>query len=245
MNPAPTPTYSENRLRTLTASERPQERLVRHGASSLSDAELLAMLLRSGTQGHDVLTLATRLLSEAGSLNQLTRWSAADFRRLKGIGQIKALQLVTVLEIASRIVRQNIGEAPVLLTAEAVHTFMQSRAQGLTVEKFWVICLNNRNRVLRCAEVTSGTVNSTLVHPREVYNLAIRESASAILCVHNHPSGDPSPSAADLRVTRQLVEAGRLLQIPLQDHVIIGCSSADPLGLGHYSFLREGQISST
>jgi DNA repair protein RadC len=237
--PAP---YPENRLKTLAAGERPQERLEKLGPGALSDAELLAMLLRSGTRGHDVLTLATRLIAEAGSLAGLIAWPETDFRKLKGIGRVKALQLVTVMEVARRVVGQQAGERPMLSRADLVAAYLAPVAAGLSVEKFWVLCLNRKNRLLKRIEVTSGTAASTLVHPREVFRAAIREGAVAVVCVHNHPSGDPTPSAADAQVTRQLREAAKIVDIELLDHVIIGRATADPAGAGHYSFRAAGLL---
>lgn len=231
-----------NRLRTMAVNERPQERLERHGPAALSDTELLAMLLRSGTRGQDVLTLAGRLIATAGSLAGLIAWRGADFRKLKGIGHVKALQLVTVMEVARRVIVQEQAAAPQLQSAEAIAAHCLPFVRGLEVEKFWVLCLNRKNRLIRRVEVTSGTAGSTLVHPREVFREAIREGASAIVCVHNHPSGDPAPSAADLRVTRQLREASHAVEIDLLDHVIVGTRSADAAGMGHYSFRAAGLL---
>ncbi len=229
-----------NRLRETAVAERPQERLEKFGAGALSDTELLAMLLRSGTRGHDVLTLATRLIGEAGSLAGLIVWRADDFEKLKGIGRVKALQLVTVMEVARRVVGQQTGESPLLNRAELVTAYFQPVVFGLEVEKFWVLCLNRKNRLIKRVEITSGTATAALAHPREVFRAAIRESATAVVCVHNHPSGDPAPSAADLQVTRQLREAARAVDIELLDHVIVGRSGADPLGRGWFSFRDAG-----
>ncbi|HZP60041.1 MAG TPA: DNA repair protein RadC [Opitutaceae bacterium] len=239
--PASAP-YPENRLKTLAAGERPQERLEKLGAAALSDSELLAMLLRSGTRGHDVLTLATRLIAEAGSLAGLIAWREGDFRKLKGIGRVKALQLMTVMEVARRVVGQQTGEAPLLNRADLVAAYLAPVAAGLEVEKFWVLCLNRKNRLLKRIEVTSGTAASTLVHPREVYRAAMREGALAVVCAHNHPSGDPAPSGADVQVTRQLREAAKIVDIELIDHVIVGRAAADPAGAGFYSFRAAGLI---
>jgi len=243
MNEASTPVYREgNRLKELAVGERPQERLEKHGAAALSDTELLAMLLRSGTRGQDVLTLATRLVSEAGSLAGLIAWTEKDFRRLKGIGRVKALQLVTVMEIARRVLSQQAGDAPLLESADLVAAYFAPIATGLPVEKFWVLCLNRKNRLLKRVEVTSGTASSSLVHPREVFREAIREGALAVICVHNHPSGDPAPSTADINVTRQLRDAAKTVGIDLLDHIIIGQKTRDPVGVGHYSFRAAGLI---
>lgn len=198
------------------------------------------MLLRSGTQGQDVITLSTRLIGEAGSLSGLISWQETDFRRLKGIGHVKALQLVTVMEIARRVASHPTAEAPLLNRADLVASFLQPIAQGLHVEKFWVLCLNRKNRLLKRVEISSGTATAALAHPREVFREAIRECATAVICVHNHPSGDPAPSAADLHLTRQLREAAKAVDIDLIDHVIIGRTGADPLGRGFYSFREAG-----
>lgn len=231
-----------NRLLATAVGERPQERLEKFGAGSLSDTELLAMLLRSGTRGHDVLTVASRLIAEAGSLAGLIGWQTADFRRLRGIGPVKALQLVTVMEVARRVVGQQAGEAPLLNRADLVAAYFQPLTAGLAVEKFWVLCLNRKNRLQKRVEITSGTATAALAHPREVFRSAIRESAAAVICVHNHPSGDPAPSAPDVQVTRQLREAAKAVEIDLLDHVIVGSPSADPVGRGFYSFREAGML---
>jgi DNA repair protein RadC len=231
-----------NRLRETAVAERPQERLEKFGPKALSDTELLAMLLRSGTRGHDVLTLATRLIADAGSLAGLLGWRQADFRNLKGIGRVKSLQLVTVMEVAGRVIEQKNGEAPLLNRADLVAAHLWPVIAGLEVEKFWVLCLNRKNRLLKRVEVTSGTATAALAHPREVFRAAIRESAAAVVCAHNHPSGDPAPSAPDMHVTRQLREAAKAVDIELIDHVIVGRAGADPLGRGYFSFREAGLL---
>ena len=240
---ADSPEYPvSNRLREMAAGERPQQRLENFGVSALSDTELLAMLLRSGTQGHDVMTLSTRLIAEAGSLAGLLSWRETEFRKLKGIGRVKALQLVTTMEVARRVITQQATDAPMLNRADLIVAYFQPLVFGLEVEKFWVLCLNRKNRLLKRVEVTSGTATSTLAHPREVFREAIRESASAVACVHNHPSGDPGPSAADLQITRQLREAAKAVDIDLIDHVILGRAATDPAGRGYFSFREAGLI---
>jgi len=234
--------YPALRLKDLAVGERPQERLEKLGPGALSDTELLAMLLRSGSRGHNVLLIAQQLITESGSLAALVRWTEADFRRLKGIGRIKALQLVTVMELARRVLMQPSETEPVLNRPELIHGHFAPQIAALSVEKFWVLCLNRKNRLLKQVEVTSGTATSSLAHPREVYREAIRQGSSAVVCVHNHPSGDPSPSAADLQVTRQLREAAKTVDIELLDHVIVGRNNADPRGLGYYSFREAGLL---
>lgn len=230
-----------NRLQTLAEGDRPQERLEKLGAGALSDTELLAMLLRSGTRGHDVLTLSADLIRQAGSLAALIQWRETDFKKLKGIGRVKALQLITVMEVARRVLAHAGNHTPPLIdSANRAADYLRAYAHGLLVEKFWVLCLNRKNRLIKCAEITSGTASNTLAHPREVFREAIKEAASAIICAHNHPSGDPTPSSADIRMTRILREAARTVEIDLIDHVILGQPLSDPAGQGYYSFREAG-----
>jgi DNA repair protein RadC len=238
----PDPAFPVSRIRTLPVGERPEERLERFGAFALSDTELLAMLLRCGTQGQDVLTLASQLLAEAGSLAGLLAWHETDFRKLRGIGRVKALQLVAAMEVARRATGHPPRESPVLNRADLIVGYLDTTVSGLEVEKFWALCLDRRNRLRKRVEISSGIATAALAHPREVFRAAIREAASAVVCAHNHPSGDPSPSAADIQLTRQLREAAAAVDIPLLDHVIIGRRGADPLGRGYYSFREAGLL---
>ncbi|ADE53936.1 RadC family protein [Coraliomargarita akajimensis] len=236
-------TYNR-RIKDMVASERPQERLEKQGAAALSDRELLALILRSGQRGIDIVSLTGNLLDQAGSLPQLMHWTREDYLRLHGIGAVKAAQLVTVMELARRVIRAWDEEQidQVLDSPELVARRLRSRSAGLDVEKFWVLCLDRKNRLLREFEVSSGTATAALASPREVYREAIRLNATAIIAAHNHPSGDPAPSRADIQVTRQLREAGKALQVELLDHVILGQPGKDPQGLGYYSFNDAGLI---
>jgi len=226
----------------MLASERPQERLEAHGPGALSDREILAMILRSGPKGIDVLTLSGHLLDEAGSLPRLLRWSQEDFMRIHGIGRVKALQLIAVMDFARRILRENDTSETVFDSPVVVARHFHTLTAGLEVEKFWVLCLDRKNRLIRRVEATSGTATSSLVHPREVFREAIRLSASAVIAVHNHPSGDPAPSRADIQVTRQLREAAGVIAIDFLDHIIVGQKSQDAQGLGFYSFNDAGLV---
>lgn len=235
--------YRPLRVKDLAVQDRPQERLEKLGPGALSDTELLAMLLRSGSKGHNVISIAQRLIAEAGSLTALVKWHEADFRRLTGIGRVKALQLVTVMEIVRRgLAKGTEPEDEILNRPALIHAHFQAQIVGLAVEKFWVLCLNRKNRLLKQVEITSGTATSSLAHPREVFREAIRHGATAIVCVHNHPSGDPAPSAADVQVTRQMREAAKAVDIELLDHVIVGRAGADPQGRGYYSFREAGVL---
>lgn len=234
--------YPPLRVKDLAVSDRPQERLQKLGPGALSDTELLAMLLRSGGKGNNVLSIAQQLVTEAGSMRALVQWTEADFRRLKGIGRVKALQLVAVMEVARRVLEDKGEVEPLLNRPELVHEHLLPHFAPLQVEKFWVLCLNRKNRLLKQVELTVGTATSSLVHPREVFREAIRHGATAVICAHNHPSGDPAPSAADIQITRQLRDAARAVDIDLIDHVVLGRAAADPQGTGYYSFRQAGVI---
>jgi DNA repair protein RadC len=235
--------YPVPRIKDLAVGERPQERQERCGPKALTDAEQLAMILRSGSTGRNVKCVAEDLLAAAGgNLAGLLTWNARDFRKVKGIGPVKAQQLVSVLEIAARILGQReVAPTVVERPAQVLH-HLQADLLELTVEKFWVFCLNRKNRLLLRQEVTSGTATSSLVHPREVFRAAIKAGACAVIAAHNHPSGDPAPSTADLQVTRQLREAARAVDITFIDHVIAGRPAADPTGRGYFSFREAGLI---
>lgn len=235
-------TPADNRLRATACNERPQQRLESFGVSALSNTELLAILLRSGTRGNDVLTLSAQLIAEAGSIARLASWQESDFRRMKGIGRVKGGQLVAMMEIARRVIGKQSDEGPLLTRADLVAEYLSPYTIGVDVEKFWVLCLNRKNRLMKRVEVTSGTATATLAHPREVYRAAIRESACAIVASHFHPSGDCGPSSADVQITQLLREAAKTVEITLLDHVIVGRPSADPLGKGWYSFREAGLL---
>jgi DNA repair protein RadC len=226
----------------IACSEQPQQRFETVGVSALSDTELIALLLNTGVHGHPVLGLAAQLLAQAGSLAEMARWQTEDFQRLKGIGRTKARQLAAVIEIGRRLMKEPANEAPVLNRPELIAAFMRPHVQGLDIEKFWVACLNRKNRLKKLVEVTRGTATSSLAHPREVFRAAIQHGATAVVCIHNHPSGDPAPSAADVQVTRQLREAAKAVDIELLDHVIVGTVTADPRGTGYSSFREAGVI---
>ena len=229
-------------LRDLPSEERPQERLERLGAGALSDRELLAMIIRSGTAKKDVLALADELLGNAGSLSGLLRWDASDFQRINGIGKIKALQLSTHIEIAKRMMRGKRNSDIQLDDPQKVWEFLYPEVRSDSVEKVWVLCLDRKNKLIRAEPVTSGTATGSLVHPREVFRPAIRCGATAIILAHNHPSGDPTPSSADLLVTQKILDASKSVELEMHDHVILGEPENCPMGEGYYSFSDAGLI---
>jgi DNA repair protein RadC len=227
-----------NTTTNVLISEMPQARFDTVGGAGLSDTELLALLL-GGTPGA-ALELARKVVLAAGSLAALAalaRWSAAEFRSF-GVGEAKARQLGAMAEVSRRM----LNEAPneVMNRPEKIYSHFRTQIIGLVVEKFWVLCLNRKNRLIQQVEITSGTATSSLAHPREVFRAAVRAGATAVVCVHNHPSGDPAPSAADVQVTRQLREAAKALDIDLLDHVVVGLATNDPQGRGYYSFREAG-----
>ncbi len=226
----------------IACGELPQQRFETYGAGALSDTELIAIMLHSGIRGHSVLGLASNLIAQAGSIAGLASWQPEDFQRLKGIGRAKGQQLAAVIEIARRMMKQPNGGAPLLNRPELIAEYLAPIAKGLEVEKFWVLCLNRKNRLKKLVEVTSGTATGSLVHPREAFRAAIQHGATAVVCAHNHPSGDPAPSSADIQVTRRLREAAVAIDIELIDHVVVGDKTADPANRGFYSFREAGLL---
>lgn len=226
----------------MTSEDLPRERLARLGPRALTDAELFALLIGSGTKAAPVGQVSHALLAEAGSLATMASWEAADFVRVHGLGPAKAAELSAVMEVARRIRERAHDPGEKLDAPHKVWARMEPLAAGLAVEKCWVLCLNRRNRLIALHEVSSGTATSALLHPREVFRLALRHGAPAAIVAHNHPSGDPTPSTADRSVTRQLVDAGRVIGVELLDHVVLGRPEADPSAKGWFSFGEAGLI---
>lgn len=208
--------------KALPPQERPRERCLRLGPEALSEAELLALLLGTGGAGEDVLDVARRAVTSFHSLERLAKASAREITALPGFGPARAATLKAAFELGRRL-SANGGPAPgaKLDSSRAAIAWLEPWLKFRPQECFVVISLDNRRRVLRHDEVSRGILNSSLVHPREVFGPAMKEGAAAILIAHNHPSGDPEPSDEDLQVTLRLAEAGRLLGIPLEDHLIL------------------------
>src|SRR5689334_23108807 len=217
------PTSSSLTIRELPRSDRPRERLLDLGASALSTAELLAILLGSGGNGRSALHLGQSILTEAGgALRWIARQPVAALTAVSGIGMARAVTIHASLELGRRMVWEGRQEGSPVRTPRDVVEYYAPRMEDLPVEEFHVAVLDAQHRLERDITITRGILNSSLVHPREVFREAIAERAAALVLVHNHPSGDPSPSVDDRTVTEQLVAAGRLLDIPVHDHVIIG-----------------------
>jgi DNA repair protein RadC len=210
------------RLKDQPASERPRERLAERGADALSHAELIAILLRTGLKGTNVVEVGRQLLGKFGSLNALAGASLEDLRGIKGIGRDKAVTLMAAFALARRMAAELRAEAPLLDTPERIADALREDVRHLPAEQFVVVLLNTRRRLLKVERISQGTLDTILVHARDVFRAAIAANASAIVLAHNHPSGDPTPSEADIKVTRDLIRAGQLLKIELLDHVILG-----------------------
>jgi DNA repair protein RadC len=225
------------RLKDQPLSERPRERLASLGADALSNAELIAILLRTGLKGANAVEISRQLLHRFGTLQSLARVSIADLQKVKGIGRDKAVTLVAAFALARKMAGELQTESPVLDNPENVVALLRANNLVKNVETLQVLLLNTRYRLIRIDEITDGTVDTLLVHPREVFKSAIAANAAAIVVAHNHPSGDPSPSEADIKVTRDLIRAGQLLKIDVLDHVIIGRATVDRPK--DYSSLRE------
>ena len=223
-------------LRDLPAGELPRERLIARGAGALSDAELLAILLRTGRAGENVLEVARGIVArfrETG-LHEILAMPCAEFARIPGIGTAKAATVLAALELGRR-AQQTAKSRPRIREGADVAALLRPRFRAEKREHFLVLSLTAKNEVLMVADVSVGTLTNTLVHPREVFEPPIRCGAAHIILVHNHPSGDPAPSAEDHRLTRVLKDAGALLGIPVTDHVILG-------GDAFFSFSEEGLL---
>lgn len=209
-------------VRDLPAADRPRERLWGLGPGALTTTELVAILVGTGSPEHDALAVAAHLLASAeGSLRRLAGRPPAELLRRGGVGPAKAARLLAALELGRRLAVEPFSAAPRICAPEDVVRLVAPRLRDLTVEEFRLLALDSQSRLLREVLVTRGLLNSSLVHPREVFRPAIAEAAAGVILVHNHPSGDPSPSPEDQAVTRQLVAAGELLDLPVYDHVIV------------------------
>ena len=212
------------RIKDWPAAERPREKLLQRGAAALSEAELLALILRTGdaASGTSALDQARGLLSSFGSLAELGRATTAELSRQRGIGPAKAAEIQAVFELARRFASTPLLPGDRFGSAAEVFRHFHQRLRDHKKELFLALLLDNKNRILREVQISEGSLTASIVHPREVFAPVVRESAAAVLFIHNHPSGDPTPSREDLDITARLRQAGELMGVKVLDHIIIG-----------------------
>ncbi|MFE3972829.1 MULTISPECIES: DNA repair protein RadC [unclassified Peribacillus] len=209
-------------MRDYPKEERPRERFLQDGPQSLSNQELLALLLRTGSKEESVLQLSGRLINSFKGLRLLKEASVEELTVIKGIGEAKAIQILASVELGRRINKLNDQDRYVIRSPEDGANYCMEEMRFLSQEHFVCLYLNTKNQVLQKTTVFIGSLNASIVHPREVFKEAFRRSAASIICLHNHPSGDPSPSREDIEVTKRLVECGKIIGIEVLDHIIIG-----------------------
>ena len=219
------------KVKDWPTDERPRERLLRHGAENLSDAQLFAIILRTGGAGKGVLALAMELLDTFKGLGNIESSSLADLSCIKGLGPAKIAQIKAAFELGKRLMSESSGAHPSFSSGRVVYLYFAPRFKSLKKEVFVSLLLDAKNRLIREIKVSEGTLTNSLIHPREAFREAVRESSASIIFVHNHPSGDPEPSRDDIAVTERLKATGEIIGINVLDHVIIGD--------GRYVSLRE------
>lgn len=214
--------FAELKIRDVHAADRPRERLIRQGSHSLSNQELLAILLRTGTKEESVLALANRVLFNFEKLHALKHATIEEIIGIKGIGEAKAVQLLAAIELGRRLAQKEVDSRFTIRSPEDAANFLMHEMTALQQEHFVVLFLNTKNQVIHKKTIFIGSLNASIVHPREIFREAVKRSAASIICAHNHPSGVPTPSPEDIDVTNRLVEAGNIIGVDMLDHVIIG-----------------------
>ena len=222
-------------IRDLPLSERPRERLQRLGVSALSQQELLACVLGRGVAGESVLVTAQRLLQQFESLHGIASASLEELAQVHGVGPAKAAQLTAAFALSREGTQPPATSGQPITDAHSAFVILAPLLRGQPTERVVALLLDTKHRLIRSAPITTGSVNASLIHPREVFHEAVRARATAVILAHNHPSGDPAPSEEDIALTEQLAAAGRLVGIPLLDHIIIG-------GERHVSLAQEGYV---
>lgn len=218
-------------VRDLPHEERPRERMMHYGAEALSHAELLAILLRTGSHQESAIHLAQRIMNKIGSIRNLVDLSINELTQIKGIGNAKAVQLKAAIELGQRLARARMSDTVTIRSPLDAVDVLSEQLRYLQKEHFVCLFLNTKNHIIAQETLSIGSLNASIVHPREVFRAAIKCSSASIVCAHNHPSGDPTPSPEDISITSRLVEAGHVIGIEVIDHVIIGD--------GNYISLKE------
>lgn len=220
-------------IKNMPESERPYEKCQKFGVSALSDAELLAVIIKTGTKDMRSTDLASHILSlceDKGGLGCLSRLSIQELTKIKGIGKVKAIQILCAAELSRRIAKSSASSGIDFTSSEAVASFYMEDLRHASQEHLVMLMLDTKNRLIKDIVLTKGTINSTIMHPREIFVEALKNEAVHIILVHNHPSGDPTPSKNDIQMTKDIAKIGKLLGIPLIDHVIIGDNQFESLG---------------
>jgi DNA repair protein RadC len=226
-------------IRELPEHERPREKLAAHGANALSDTELIAIILRTGIKGASAIEVGRKLLQEFQTLGGLARCSVPELARIKGVGPAKAVQLAAAFGLAARLARETLSKQR-MDKPQLIYELLGAEMRALSRESLRLVLLDTKLQLIRVEEISLGSLNESVAHPREIFRPAFLYSAFAMILVHNHPSGDPAPSEADRRLTVRLCEIASLLQIQLIDHVIVG--SADNQRLPFFSFREAGMM---
>ncbi len=226
--------YKKQTIKEWAVEDRPREKMLVKGTSSLSDSELIAILIRAGSINASAVEISKDILSAAGNnLNELGRWAITDFTRFKGIGEAKAIAIVSALELGRRRNLSDAAAKPSITSSQDAFEIFQPIVADLPLEEFWALYLNRANKVIGKERLSQGGTSGTVIEPKMVMKRGIELLASAIIVCHNHPSGQLKPSEADTQITRRLVDAGRIMEMPVLDHIIIA-------GIGFYSFMDNG-----
>ncbi len=221
-------------IKTLPVEERPREKLIKYGPKTLTNSELLAIILRTGSKNENVLNLSNELFNKY-NLKSLSRLKVSELKKQLGIGDAKACQIIASFELGKRLSAFKEGKKPEIKTAKDIADIFIPEMNDLEKEHFKGIYLDSRKRLIKQETIFIGSLNESVIHPREIFKIALDENAAAIILLHNHPSGDPSPSSFDIEITKELVKAGELLGISVLDHIIIG-------GNNYISFREKGLI---
>ena len=209
-------------MRDIPQEERPRERMMEYGAGALSHTELLAILLRTGTRQESAMHMAQRILNQAGGIRSLMDLTLEEMTAMKGIGQAKAVQLKAGIELGHRIAKSRLVASTSIRTPRDAADILMEQLRYLQKEHFVCLFLNSKNHIIAQETLSMGSLNASIVHPREVFRAAIKCSSASIVCAHNHPSGDPTPSPEDIQITKRLIEAGAIVGIDVLDHLVIG-----------------------
>ena len=209
-------------LKDWPEADQPREKLMHYGADTLSDAELLAILIRTGTKAETAVDIARQIIQNSGGIHPLGRMSVGALKKINGIGPVKAVTIAAAFQLGSRFSGENLNDKYFKVTAsEQVYRQFAEPMRLLNVEIFKILLLNSNNKVYKDVIISQGHLNASVVHPREIFKVAIDNTAASIILMHNHPSGNPEPSPEDISITRKIIESGKIIGIPVLDHIIV------------------------